>query len=504
MISVASARQHLLIVDDERSQLQTLSDIFTDHGFAVCGCTSFDEALVRCQNQSFAVAILDLRLRGQDGIELLQRVRQAQPGIRTIIHTAYGSFDSAKDAVNLGAFAYVEKCGDPGELVSQVHRAVEDRLTEALSESQQRFRDLLDDVVAIVWECELPSWRFTFVSQHAESILGYPVAQWLEEPEFWVNHIHAEDRDQCIAICTECTQRGEDHEFDYRAIAADGRTVWLRDLVHVVKDADGTPVQLRGVMFDVTEARHTEQRLHELESQLAHVSRLSSMGEMVAGIAHEINQPLAAISNFASACSNTRASAGNDSESQIEKWLDQIGQEAMRCGEIIRRLRNFVNKGDREYECVDLKNAIQESVDLINSGMRDQSVPIVCCLPDHGPQVFGSKVQLQQVIVNLLRNACDATTETEDPQIRVHLETDQGNAHLTVEDNGPGIDMEQRGQLFDAFFTTKPDGMGIGLAISKSIVQAHQGNLRFDPGTKSGAKFHLDLPLQQTETKTDQ
>ena len=267
MITTTVAPRTLLIVDDEGAQLKTLSDIFTEEGFEVCACATFEEALDRCRHQSYAVAILDLRLRGRDGIELLQELQQMQVGIRTIVHTGYATFDSAKSAVNLGAFAYVEKRGDPTELVTQVHRAVEDRLSEALTQSEQRYRDLLNDVIAIVWECELPSWQFTFVSQQAESILGYPVSQWLDEPDFWVNHIHDDDRQRCVEICQRCTDGGEDHEFDYRAIAADGQIIWLHDVVHLVKDENGTPTKLRGVMFDITDRKSSEEALRESEEQ---------------------------------------------------------------------------------------------------------------------------------------------------------------------------------------------------------------------------------------------
>ena len=150
MITAADITKTLLVIDDEDGQLQTLRDIFTDEGFDVCACTTYEDAVDRCRDHSFAVVILDLRLGRQDGIELLRRLQQAQPGIRTIIHTGYGSFDSARDAVNLGAFAYVEKRGNPAELVGQVHRAVKDCLSEALTQSEQRYRDLLNDVVAIV------------------------------------------------------------------------------------------------------------------------------------------------------------------------------------------------------------------------------------------------------------------------------------------------------------------------------------------------------------------
>ncbi len=504
MIIAGRARQNLLIVDDERGQLQTLSDIFADDGFAVCACGSFEEAIDCCQRQSFAVAVLDLRLRGRDGIELLDKVRQSQPGIRTIVHTAYGSFDSAKDALNLGAFAYVEKRGDPGELVSQVHRAVEDLLTEALTQSERRLRDLLDNVSAIVWECELPGRRFMFVSQQAENVLGYPLSQWLEEPDFWIQRIHEDDRDRCLTVCQQAAASGQDHEIDYRVIASDGRIVWIRDVVRVVCDESGRPTHLRGVMLDVTDKKLAEERLCETQAQLAHVSRLSTMGEMVAGIAHEINQPLAAISNFATASHMAITNLDVESKLPLGDWLKQIGSEAVRCGEIIRQLRTYARKGDQQWEVVDLNFAIDESIALLGSDTRFRAESIQVQRSGQKPVVQGSRVQLQQVFVNLLRNACDAIENCGKPSIEIQLSVVGDTVRVAITDNGPGIKDDQRRKLFDPFYTTKDNGMGIGLSISKSIVETHHGSLALDSSANSGARFVIELPLKEDDSADTQ
>ena len=128
-------------------------------------------------------------------------------------------------------------------------------------------RDLVEGLGAIVWQADARDWRFNLVSRNAEEVLGYPIEQWLNEPDFWVNHIHPEDRDTAVRTCSAATARGEDHKFEYRAIAADGRTVWLRDIVRVVLDEEGRPRELRGLMIDITEQKQAEGALRESEER---------------------------------------------------------------------------------------------------------------------------------------------------------------------------------------------------------------------------------------------
>lgn len=369
--------------------------------------------------------------------------------------------------------------------------------TAELRSSQARMRELLDDVGAIVWEAELPSLRFTYVSNRAEAVLGYPVEQWLEEPDFWVNHLHPDDASNAVAMCTEATSQGRDHEFDYRTIAADGRVVWIRDTVHVVKNDDGTPTKLRGVMTDVTLRVQAEQKLESLERELAHVSRLSTLGAMVAGIAHEVNQPLSAISNFASAAENELAASQMDADSPVMEWMSQIREQAVRCGDIIRGLRRFTRKTDLRQERIDFEQVTGDSLTLLRSMLREHSIQVDVDWSSKGVHVNGNPTELQQVMVNLISNACEAAVEsgTPDPRIQIRGEAHDDFLRVSVIDNGPGVDSAVAGQLFDPFFTTRRDGLGMGLAISRSIVESHQGRLDVDLSHLPGSCFHFDLPL---------
>ncbi|MCA9266845.1 MAG: PAS domain S-box protein [Planctomycetales bacterium] len=280
--------------------------------------------------------------------------------------------------------------------------------------------------------------------------------------------------------------------FDLQITTAQGELRWL-DFAAQRIDYSGAGAVL-ATCVDVTEQKTAAESLRLKETQLAHVSRLSTMGEMVAGIAHEINQPLSAIANFATASKNAVEKDGRPFDAPVGDWLTRIHDQAVRCGEIIQRLRRFVKKNPVDHEWTDLKRVVTESLALVDNDLRQISCIVDCRLPDEEVNVHGNAVELQQVVVNLLRNACDAVRDQPAPQIGLRVVRQADHARLTIHDNGPGVDASQLGSLFDAFFTTKSHGMGMGLAISKSIIESHGGNLRFNPAETPGATFYFELP----------
>jgi len=167
----------------------------------------------------------------------------------------------------------------------------EQKALAALGQSERKFQDLVQSINAIVWEVEVSSFKFTFVSEQAEAILGYPVEQWLGEPNFWASHIHPDDREQAVDYCFRCTRALANHEFEYRMIARDGRIVWLRDLA-TVESAGGVPLRLRDVMFDITERK-------QLEAQLLQAQKMESVGRLGGGVAHDFDNLLTVIMGYA-------------------------------------------------------------------------------------------------------------------------------------------------------------------------------------------------------------
>lgn len=507
MIQPRNSMPRLLIVEDDASQMRSLCDIMTDEGFSVVRCASGNEAIRAASQEVFPVAILDYRLPDTTGVQLLGKIQKTSHRLRAIIHTAYGSLDSAKDAIHTGAFAYVEKVGDPAELVKHVHRAYHEHnrhyaedlqfavaeRTAELRTSEQRYASLVNSVEGIVWEGDIATFSFTFVSPQAEKILGYPRDTWYE-PQFWFDHLHPDDRDWALEFCANATKHSASHQFDYRMIAADGRTVWLHDYVTTVFE-EGVPKQARGVMFDITERKQLEEEAQDRQAQLSHAMRLNSMGKMVSELAHEINQPLYAIQNFASACRQVMESA--ETHSDLERWIDRINEQAERAGEIIKRLSQFVRKESPRRVNVDVVDIVTRLAPLWELDKRRPNCHIRLELEEKPAPVLVDRIQIEQVLMNLVQNARDSIEDLHAPEADIEIRSQVNGSEVTIAviDSGPGIPPGDIDQLFEPYFTTKTNGMGLGLAISRTCVQSHEGKLWAERNATRGMTFFFTLPL---------
>jgi len=625
--------------------------------------------------------------------------------------------------------------------VSAARRKAEDALTSArdglelrVRERTGRFRDLVNSVEGIVWEADAATFQFSFVSDQAERILGYPVERWLSEPTFWKDHLHPHDREWAVPFCERATGENRDHDFEYRMIAADGRVVWLHDLVTVVVD-DGRATQLRGVMVDITDRKHAEtalqeraglldlthdtvfvrdmadvvtfwnraaeefygwtakeavgkvshhltqtifpapieriqadllrdgrwegellhtkadgsqavvasrwslqrdqhgqpvailetnnditkrkraeylaghvfetspdaiyivgrdytyrrvnpvfarrwtlpaeeivgmhmadlagkepfeetykpnldrcfageevsfggwfptpggrrylaatysplrpdservlaalvvtrdltdrvresEALQEAQAELAHVTRVMTLGELTASIAHEVNQPLAAIVADANASLHWLAASPPDLGS-VREALDAIVKDGHRASEVIQRIRQLATKTSPQKARLDMNDVIRDVVPLIGSEMRSHEVSLRIDLAPALPPVLADRVQLQQVLINLVMNGIETMASIDGRSRELVIRSQPGDDDhvvVAVQDAGVGIDAQKTDQLFSAFYTTKPDGMGMGLSISRSIIEAHGGRLWATPNPDHGATFHFALP----------
>jgi C4-dicarboxylate-specific signal transduction histidine kinase len=246
------------------------------------------------------------------------------------------------------------------------------------------------------------------------------------------------------------------------------------------------------------EKRDTEEQLHERLAQLAHVSRLTTMGELVSELAHELNQPLYAMANFSEACLNLARGAAQP-DKQLIAWLEQICEQSHRAGEIIKRIYRFVRKAPAQARPVDVNTVVHECVRLLQVNVRHEDVVLRVELSRVLPKVLADPVQLQQVLVNLLTNAMEATAQLPrgERQIEVHSRrTDGGQVEVSVSDCGRGVAEADFERLFEPFYTTKPEGMGMGLSISRSIIDAHGGRLWAERGSAGagGLTFRFTLP----------
>ena len=257
------------------------------------------------------------------------------------------------------------------------------------------------------------------------------------------------------------------------------------------------PRRFVGFLHDITRRRQAEEAARQSEARLNHFARLSTMGEMAAGLAHEINQPLTAIATFSQAATRMLARPESIEREDLSEALDQITAQALRAGEVIRRLRAFVKNREVRHERVDCRRVVEDSRLLLEADARSNNVQLRLQVADSLPPLTADPVQLQQVLINLVRNAIEASIDVPGAhrEVVVSAKLDgEGMVEVAVADHGHGLSPEAAERLFHPFFTTKPSGTGLGLVISSSIIRAHHGRLAYRSTPGGGCTFFFTLP----------
>ena len=289
-----------------------------------------------------------------------------------------------------------------------------------------------------------------------------------------------------------------------RRIIGIGRVVMGRR-----KDGETFPMELQvgefasagdryftGFVRDLTERQEAERRIQDLQAELLHASRLSVMGQMASTMAHELNQPLTAVTNYLEAGRQLLA-AGVGGPERLNEMMEKAVAQAQRAGDVIRRLRRFVGKGETERRIQNLNQLVEEALALALVGARQRGVRASLELDHTLPPVLVDHVQIQQVVLNLVRNAIEAMEQVERRELTIGTRAipPQGMAEVIVADTGPGIAPELADRLFQPFVTNKATGMGLGLSICREIVEAHHGRLTTAPASSGGAVFRVTLPI---------
>ncbi len=276
----------------------------------------------------------------------------------------------------------------------------------------------------------------------------------------------------------------------------DGRVIDVRIDWDYLRDEHGEVRGFVSVVTDLTEIRRAEDRLQRHFAELAHMARLSTMGETVSGLAHELNQPLSAIVNFARAAGH-RLASGTGAPGEIAECLQQIAEQGERAAEIVRRLRHFFRRGEAERRPVDVNRLVRDLAILLEVDARLHGARLELELEPSLPPVSADRLQIEQVVANLVRNGLEAMQHAPAEERTVTIHTGRradGSIEVAVEDQGVGLDPDAGPRMFEPFFTTKPAGMGMGLSISRTIVETHGGHLDAVPSPKRGAVFRFALP----------
>jgi PAS domain S-box-containing protein len=372
------------------------------------------------------------------------------------------------------------------------------RAEEALRESEERFRDYAETASDWLWETG-PDHRVTRISEHVDAVgiapsLTIGVARWEiardveSQPEKWRLHREMLDTHQPF------------RDFVYSAFNKTGSPIYVRASGKPIFSAKGNFLGYRGTGTDVTaniRADHAEDELRKAQAELAHVTRVTMLGELTASIAHEVNQPLAGVMANAEASLRwlDRATPDLDAVRRSVEWIIDDGN---RASEVIRRVRALAKKSDIEKAVLDINDVVGEAIALVQRELIRHLVSLRMELATALPMIPGDRVQLQQVVINLTMNGIEAMQSVTDRPRELVIQSRQDESQrvlVSVTDCGVGIYRENADRLFNAFFTTKSGGMGMGLSICRSIIEAHGGRLWTTANLPHGATFQFTLPV---------
>jgi PAS domain S-box-containing protein len=392
---------------------------------------------------------------------------------------------------------------DSERQIRKAHDELEMKVAERtadLSRSEARFRDFAETASDWLWEID-PYYKFTLLTENA---FGSDRADRIGKT-CWDDALDLESEPGKWRVIWETLgSRKPFRDFVYRSMADNGSSMYVRVSANPVFDVDGEFRGYRGTGSDVTalmRAQEEHERLRQLESDLAHTNRLSMMGELAASLAHEIAQPVATARNNARAAMHFLDRSAPDL-GQVGEALACVVVDADRAGEILDRIRDHIKKAPPRKERVDLNQAITDVIALAQGAIVKDGVSVQTHLTEGLSDVLADCVQLQQVVLNLILNAVEAMSSVKKGARELSISTEQhqaGGVLVTMRDSGPGIDPEHLDRVFDAFYTTKSSGVGMGLSICRSIIDAHGGRLWADVDSCGGAVFLFTLPSAEKE-----
>jgi PAS domain S-box-containing protein len=406
-----------------------------------------------------------------------------------------------------GTIKYLHTTGRPilndsDDLVEFVGTAMDVTAAKQAEEALRRNESYLTDAQRLSrtgsWAWNAATRQSVYWSQENYRLFGFDPERGIPSDEAFYQRIHPEDRERIRReVFLERPHEGSDFDVDFRIILPGGAIKYVRSTGHPVRSISGDLLEYVGTSIDVTERKHADEereRLRQLQADLAHLSRVTTMGELTASLAHEIRQPISAAITNAKTCLRW---LGRDEPDLAEgrEAAARIVKDVTRAADIMSRISSLFKKEALQRELVDVNELIREMIVLLRSEANRYSISIRIELADDLPKVMADRVQLQQVFMNLMLNGIDAMKETtREGELAITSQVEHGQVRVSVSDNGVGLRPEQADKIFKAFFTTKDNGTGMGLPISRSIIESHGGQLWATGVPGSGATFQFTLP----------
>ena len=522
-------RPLVLVAEDNAEMRRFITEVLSDE-YRVVAAADGEEALAKAIAEPPDVIVTDLMMPKLGGDRLIAELRSREPLVPVPVLVLSAKADeelrlkllaeSVQDYVikpfsaqelraRLRNLVMMKRARDAlqKELATQnddlsqltqeliTSRQTLQRGLEALKESEQRWRAVYENSAVGILLTDVDG-RIVAANPVLESILGY-AEQELQQLSV-IELTPEEDREAVRARVTQLLEGTlQEYHVERRFLRKDGRVVWANTSVSLIPGTESMRRMLVGIIEDITERKRAEGAEAEMQAELARVARVTTMGEFAASIAHEVNQPLAAVVTNANAGLRWLAAASPNLD-EAREVLGRIIRDGNRASDVIARIRTLTRKTTTEKEPLDINDAIEDVIAIARGEMRRKGVTLRMELALDLPPVRGDRVQLQQVMLNLVMNGIEATSAVEDRPRELVVATQRDGAdglHVTVQDSGIGLEPRNAQRIFDAFYTTKREGMGMGLSISRTIIEAHQGRLWATSNDGPGATFHFTLPI---------
>jgi two-component system, LuxR family, sensor kinase FixL len=358
----------------------------------------------------------------------------------------------------------------------------------------QEWLDLAADSAGVgLWLWDFKT-NIMWATERARMLYDFSPDELISSEKF-LSKLHPDDLDWVVHASERCAREGADFRYDYRIVLPDGSIRWLRVLAKVLLMPTGAPERMTGVSIDITGPKQMEQELQQKRNELTHVTRVSTMGQLASTLAHELNQPLGAILRNAEAAELFLQDPSPDFD-ELRAILADIRKDDQRAGAVIDRMRTMMRQREAERCRLDLNLITGDVISLVQSDADKRQVRLELDIDPVLPSVPGDRVQLQQVLINLLLNALDALEDNlpERRLVTVVARPAGAAVEVAVSDNGPGIAADKLLRVFEPFFSSKPNGLGMGLSISRGIIEAHGGRLWAKNNEAGGATFTITLP----------